>query len=67
MTTEIDLKGALSKNNIRVNAPSTFTFGISTDTSLMSNAAERLLELTKKDIIDQAKGSWMILQWQLLP
>jgi len=54
MTTEIDLKGALSKNNIRVNAPSTFTFGISTDTSLMSNAAERLLELTKKDIIDQA-------------
>lgn len=54
MTTEIDLKGALSKNNIRVNAPSTFTFGISTDQNLMSNAAERLLGLSKQNIIDQA-------------
>jgi len=30
MTTDIDLKGALSKGNIRVAVPSTFTFGIST-------------------------------------
>ncbi len=54
MTTEIDLKGALSKNNIRVNAPSTFTIGISTDPVLMSNAAERLLGLNIVDIINQA-------------
>ena len=54
MTTEIDLKGALSKKNIRVAVPSTFTFGISTNEHIMSNAAERLLGLTKHDIINQA-------------
>jgi len=54
MTTEIDLKGALSKKNIRVAVPSTFTLGISTNPKIMINAAERLLGLTKKDIIDQA-------------
>lgn len=54
MTTDIDLRGALSKGNIRVAVPSTFTFGISTDESIMINAAERLLGLTKEDIITQA-------------
>lgn len=54
MTTEIDLKGALSKKNIRVSVPSTFTFGISTDEKIMINAAERLLGLQKNDIINQA-------------
>ena len=54
MTTDIDLKGALSKGNIRVAVPSTFTFGISTKDSIMINAAERLLGLTKSDIIVQA-------------
>lgn len=54
MTTDIDLKGALSKGNIRVAVPSTFTFGISTHESIMINAAERLLGLTKEDIIIQA-------------
>ena len=54
MTTDIDLKGALSKGNIRVAVPSTFTFGISTKDSIMINAAERLLGLTKVDIITQA-------------
>ncbi len=54
MTTDIDLKGALSKGNIRVAVPSTFTFGISTDPSIMINAAERLLGLTKQDVITQA-------------
>ncbi|MDR0624870.1 MAG: palindromic element RPE1 domain-containing protein, partial [Holosporales bacterium] len=54
MTTEIDLKGALSKKNIRVNVPSTFTFGVSTDEVLMQNAAERLLDLQRNDIITQA-------------
>ena len=54
MTTDIDLKGALSKGNIRVAVPSTFTFGISTKENIMINAAERLLGLTKPDIIVQA-------------
>lgn len=54
MTTDIDLKGALSKGNIRVAVPSTFTFGISTDPRIMLNAAERLLGLSKADVITQA-------------
>jgi flotillin len=54
MTTDIDLKGALSKGNIRVAVPSTFTFGISTDPRIMINAAERLLGLSKSDVITQA-------------
>ena len=54
MTTDIDLKGALSKGNIRVAVPSTFTFGISTHEEIMINAAERLLGLSKNEIIIQA-------------
>ncbi|MDB5104959.1 MAG: band 7 protein [Fibrobacteres bacterium] len=40
---EVDLKNALSKQNIRVNVPSKFTVGISTEPDVMQNAAERLL------------------------
>ena len=54
MTTDIDLRGALSKGNIRVAVPATFTFGISTNETIMLNAAERLLDLTQSDIITQA-------------
>lgn len=54
MTTDIDLRGALSKGNIRVAVPSTFTFGISTEPSIMINAAERLLGLSRQDVIAQA-------------
>ena len=54
MTTDIDLKGALSKGNIRVAVPSTFTFGISTEPTIMINAAERLLNLSKSEVITQA-------------
>ena len=54
LATDIDLRGALSKGNIRVAVPSTFTFGISTNPSIMINAAERLLGLSKQDIIAQA-------------
>ena len=43
MTVDIKLEGALSKQNIRVNVPSRFTFGIGTTPELMSNAAERPL------------------------
>ena len=51
MTTDIDLKGALSKGNIRVAVPATFTFGISNNPALMQNAAERLLNVDKRTII----------------
>ncbi|MDB4711059.1 flotillin family protein [Verrucomicrobiales bacterium] len=37
------LQGALDKEGNRVNTPSTFTVGISTDPGVMANAAERLL------------------------
>ena len=43
---EVSLMNALSKQNIRVNVPSRFTIGISTEPSVMQNAAERLLGLT---------------------
>ncbi|MBL1217728.1 MAG: flotillin family protein [Planctomycetes bacterium] len=55
LTIEIPLEGALSLNNIRVNVPSTFTVGISTDPVLMSNAAERLLMLNEPKIKEQAQ------------
>ena len=54
MTIEIELKSALSKKNIRVNAPSTFTIGISTRPDIMNNAAERLLGLNESAIAAQA-------------
>jgi len=47
---EIKLEGALSQQNIRVNTPSTFTIGISTEPGVMENAAERLLGLNMDSI-----------------
>ena len=55
MTIEIELQSALSKKNIRVNVPSTFTIGISTNPDIMNNAAERLLGLNDKEIATQAR------------
>lgn len=55
MVIDIPLTGALSQNNIRVNVPSTFTVGISTDPVLMNNAAERLLGLREDQIREQAQ------------
>ncbi len=55
MTIAIPLQGALSLQNIRVNVPSTFTIGISTNPSIMTNAAERLLRLEQADIESMAK------------
>ena len=52
---EINLQGALSKQNIRVNTPSTFTVGISTEPGVMENAAERLLGLDLAEIKELAK------------
>lgn len=55
MTISIPLQGALSQQNIRINVPSTFTVGISTESAIMTNAAERLLGLEQKQIEDMAK------------
>jgi flotillin len=52
---EINLQGALSKQNIRVNTPSSFTVGISTEHGVMENAAERLLGLSLPEIKELAK------------
>ncbi|HBA85644.1 MAG TPA: flotillin [Verrucomicrobia bacterium] len=55
MTISIPLQNALSLQNIRINVPSTFTVGISTDPNIMLNAAERLLGLESGDIEAMAK------------
>ncbi len=47
---EVDLRNALSKQNIRVNVPSRFMVGISTQPGVMQNAAERLLGLDQAAI-----------------
>lgn len=52
---EINLTNALSKQNIRVDVPSRFTVGISTEAGVMTNAAERLLGLSQTDISNLAK------------
>ena len=59
---EVNLVNALSKQNIRVNVPSRFTIGISTEPGVMQNAAERLLgqlsdiqELAKEIIFGQLR------------
>ena len=51
----VDLKNALSKQNIRVDVPSSFTVGISTEPGVMQNAAERLLGLRLQQIQELAK------------
>ncbi len=55
MSISVDLKNTLSRQNIRVDVPSRFTVGISTETGVMQNAAERLLGLRQTDIQDLAK------------
>lgn len=52
---EINLTNALSKQNIRVDVPSRFTVGISTEPGVMTNAAERLLGLSQSDVSNLAK------------
>ena len=55
LSISVDLKSALSKQNIRIDVPSIFTVGISTDPAVMQNAAERLLGLELRQISDLAK------------
>ena len=51
----VDLKNALSRQNIRIDVPSSFTVGISTEPVIMQNAAERLLGLRLPEIQSLAK------------
>ena len=55
LSISVDLKNALSKQNIRIDVPSIFTVGISTDAGIMQNAAERLGMLTLSQISDLAR------------
>ncbi len=55
MQIEVNLDNALCKQNIRISVPSIFTVGITTETGVMGNAAERLLGLFADDISDLAK------------
>ena len=52
---QVDLKSALSKQNIRIDVPSKFTVGISTEQGVMQNAAERLLGLKLPEIQELSK------------
>lgn len=51
----IDLKNALSQENIRVTVPTTVTAAISNTKGVMQNAAVRLLGLSRQEIEDQAQ------------
>src|SRR5271170_1112739 len=55
MSIDIQLNNALSKQNIRVSVPSTFTIGVTTDADKMGNAAERLLGMNNAQITQLAK------------
>ncbi|MBS7262093.1 MAG: flotillin family protein [Eubacteriales bacterium] len=55
MSIPVDLRNALSRQNIRIDVPSRFTVGISTEQGIMQNAAERLLGLSLNDIQELSK------------
>lgn len=55
MSIQVDLTNALSRQNIRIDVPSRFTVGISTEIGVMQNAAERLLGLKMGEIQELAK------------
>lgn len=55
LSISVDLKNALSKQNIRIDVPSRFTVGISVENGVMQNAAERLLGLKLPEIQELAK------------
>ncbi|MFR1412330.1 MAG: flotillin family protein [Akkermansia sp.] len=55
MSIQVDLKNALSRQNIRIDVPSRFTVGISTEVGVMQNAAERLLGLRMNEVQELAK------------
>ncbi len=55
MSLSVDLKSALSRQNIRIDVPARFTVAISTEPGTMQNAAERLLGLKAQEIQELAK------------
>lgn len=55
LSIQVDLTKALSRQNIRIDVPSRFTVGISTEQGIMQNAAERLLGLKLSEIQELAK------------
>lgn len=55
MSISVDLRNALSRQNIRIDVPSRFTVGVSTEVGVMQNAAERLLGLTLGEVQELAK------------
>lgn len=55
MSISVDLKSALSRQNIRIDVPARFTVGISTEPGTMQNAAERLLGLKLQEVQELAK------------
>ncbi len=55
ITINIPLRNALSLQNIRIDVPSTFTVGISTEPGITQNAAERLLQLRFSEIEGMAR------------
>ena len=55
LSSSVDLENALSRQNIRINVPSRFTVGISTEPAVMQNAAERLLGLKLEEVQELAK------------
>lgn len=55
LSIQVDLKSALSRQNIRIDVPSRFTVGISTEPGVMQNAAERLLGLQLSEIQELSK------------
>lgn len=52
---DVDLRGALSKKNIRVNTPSTFTLAVSSSPDMLNNAARRILDLKDGALIEQCQ------------
>jgi flotillin len=52
---DVDLKGALSRQNIRVSVPSRFTVAVSNEPGVMEVASERLLRKTTEEIRETAK------------
>lgn len=55
MQIEVNLDNALCNQNIRISVPSVFTVGISTEPSIMGNAAERLFGQMPQAIAELAK------------
>jgi flotillin len=60
LSIEVNLKNALSRQNIRIDVPSRFTVGVSTEDGIMQNAAERLLGLGLGEIQELAKILFLV-------